>query len=462
MTKRKCVRLAVAATLATALSIGAPFPDGAVSAAAFARERNIPIHHDECDKYDYLIALACGAIGGMIDIFLVGSPEDSVLGKWSDKQVDKVVKLFAKKLGWQPRSGKEDSIASAIGFLERTFGVNYDQKTKAETGNIVRKMSPRDHHMISLAHSPDIIGLFFSILNQFTSTSSFLTEEGGLITIKTETFELQGNTFAAKIFCGAVNWLGHLMSDAAGSSGSRGSGGRGTGIVMPFYELFQFCNFGRFSVGKDKQTLATIARRAFAEGYDLRFGLATAVPVVITDAMIRLAWGLRRHYQFGWPVSDCMPTQEHDDLRIMLLTGNGVLCLMDVVDAGLRSNGNTLLFFSRLNLVGWYRLTSLTVKEVYLRFSAPEIAEKQLAEYRRINEQLAACLAELQSRSDAEGLRAEGDAAHALDRLIAEAEDEAALCRVFAIMYERYSVPLPWHGDFDSFMKDKSNRLIFK
>ena len=30
--------------------------------------------------------------------------------------------------------------------------------------------------MKSLAHSPDIIGLFFSILNQFTSTSTFLND----------------------------------------------------------------------------------------------------------------------------------------------------------------------------------------------------------------------------------------------------------------------------------------------
>ena len=29
-------------------------------------------YHDKCDKYDYLIAVGCGAIAGMIDIFLVG------------------------------------------------------------------------------------------------------------------------------------------------------------------------------------------------------------------------------------------------------------------------------------------------------------------------------------------------------------------------------------------------------
>ena len=42
----------------------------------------------KCDKYDYLIAVGCGAAAGLVDIFLVGAPKgamvsnDSVLGKW--------------------------------------------------------------------------------------------------------------------------------------------------------------------------------------------------------------------------------------------------------------------------------------------------------------------------------------------------------------------------------------------
>lgn len=48
-------------------------------------------YHDKCDKYDYLIAVGCGAIAGMIDIFLVGSPADSKLQGWTDTQVDKTV-----------------------------------------------------------------------------------------------------------------------------------------------------------------------------------------------------------------------------------------------------------------------------------------------------------------------------------------------------------------------------------
>lgn len=313
---------------------------------------------DKCDKYDYLVAVACGAIGGMIDSFLVGAPGDSKLGTWTDAQVDNAVKGFAKMVGWNPREEQKGNVASAIGFLETKFKINYDQRHSGDVGNLF-KMKPLDHHMMSLSHSPDIVGLFFSVLNQFTSTSSFIAN-GQIITINTETFELQGNNFISKLFCGIANWFGHIISDIAGSSGSKG---RGTGVVMPFYELFQFCKFGKFDVGKDKQDLATIAIRAFQEGYDFRFGLALAIPVVITDLSIRLIWSLRRRFQYGKPIKECIPISKHTDLRIMLLFGNGTLCVMDGIDAGIRSGGNYLAFFMRLNLVAWFRFVALVLKE---------------------------------------------------------------------------------------------------
>jgi len=44
-------------------------------------------YHDKCDIYDYLIAVGCGAVAGLADIFLVGAPGDSMLGAWTDEQV---------------------------------------------------------------------------------------------------------------------------------------------------------------------------------------------------------------------------------------------------------------------------------------------------------------------------------------------------------------------------------------
>lgn len=414
---------------------------------------------DKCDKYDYLIAVACGAIGGMIDIFLVGSPGDSALEKWTDTQVDNAVKGFAKISGWTPKADKTGSVGSAIGFLEKKFKVNYDQRHTADVDNLFN-MSTKNHHMMSLAHSPDIIGLFFSILNQFTSTSSFIAN-GQLITIKTGTFELQGGIFVSKIFCGIANWLGHIMSDIAGSSGSRGNGGRGSGVAMPFYELFSFCKFGKFSVGDDKQDLATIATRTFQEGYDFRFGLATAIPVIITDLTIRLIWALRRHFQYGKLLKECIPTKNHADLRIMLIFGNGTLCVMDGIDAGVRSGGNFLAFFMRLNLIAWFRFVTLVLKEICIRLGIASPLQVYLEAYKRINEALLFYLHELE-KIDVEAFKKETEEYNQIADMFGKVSTNDELNVMLLEIFDRMGFEKPWQGDFDEHMSNKNAALVFK
>ena len=201
------------------------------------------------------------------------------------------------------------------------------------------------------------------MLFRSTSTSSFV-HDGQLITIQSETFELQGNDLVSKLFCGIVNWFGHIMSDVAGSSGASG---RGSGVVIPFYELFQLCDFGSFQVGEDRNTLATVATKVFQNGYDARFGLTMAIPVVVCDLSIKLAWAIKHHFYHKRPLVECIPSKRHDDLRIMLIIGDGTLCLMDGADAAIRSGGNWVNFFLRLNIVAWYRLVVLVLREVCIR-----------------------------------------------------------------------------------------------
>lgn len=417
------------------------------------------LQDDKCDKYDYLIATGCGAIGGLVDVFLVGTPKDSTLGRWTDTQVDNAVMAFAKKVGWTPKVGNETNVASAIGFLERNYKVNYDQRHTGDVSNIFN-MNTKNHHMMSLSHSPDIVGLFFSILNQFTSTSSFIAN-GQIITIETETFELRGGNFIAKLFCGITNWFGHIMSDIAGSSGSVGNGGRGTGIVMPFYELFGFCKFGRFNVGKDKQDLATIATRAFQEGYDFRFGMAMSIPVIITELSIRLIWAIRRYFQFQKPLKDCIPTNQHADLRMMLLFGHGTLCVIDGIDAGVRSGGNFLVFFMHFNLIAWSRFTMLVLKEICLRVGLINGLEQQILAYKRIKEALVLYLKELE-KIDIALFKKETENYNQLVVKFTQLRSETEWNTYLISMYEELEIKKPWKGDFNEFMNNSNNRLTFE
>ena len=422
--------------------------------------RQLILMNDNCDKYDYMAAIGCGAIGGIIDIFWVGSPKDSVLTKFTDAQVDNMVKRFAKLTGWNPRDGKENSIQSGIGYLEKKFRVNYDQRHTADVGGDF-DMNTRNHHMLSLSHAPDILGLFFSILNQFTSTSTFIAG-GGIITIRTDTFELEGSNFFSKIFCGIANWFGHIMSDIAGSSGSRGNTGRGSGVVIPFYELFGLCKFGSFNVGKDKQDLATIAIRAFQEGYDFRHGLAMAIPVVLTDLSIRLVWSIRRYFQYRKPIDACIPVgSKHPDLRIMLLFGHGTLCAIDGIDAGIRSGGNALTFFLRLNLIAWFRFSTLVLREICIRTGLAAPLEKELEAFKRLNEACKLYLCELE-KIDFEKFKKENEEYSHTVELLNDATTNENLNIALIEIYEDLNIKKPWEGDLDEFMSDKSNKMVFE
>lgn len=324
-----------------------------------------------CDKYDYMIAGTCGLIGGLIDVFFVGLPGQGKLTQFSDEMTDTAVQKFAKFCGWKGPKEGSDPVASAIGFLERNFKVNYDHQHGTAVGKRF-DMSTKNHHLKSLGHSPDLVGLFFSIWDQFNSTANFVAifddvdsvgnkvgEYAKIITVDTETFELQGSNLVAKIFSGFVNWLGHLFSDVAGSSGAQG---RGSGIPIPFYSLLQFVTVGSFGI--DKKSFATIAVDVFQKGYDLRHGLAMAIPVLITELLTRITWVIKQRFYHKKPWSDCIPSANNPELRRMLLIAHGSLCLVDGADAALRSGGDIVQFMLRSNLIAWARFGTLALKEL--------------------------------------------------------------------------------------------------
>jgi hypothetical protein len=369
-----------------------PFRDLMTDSQRIALEKRIKdefsIKAAACDKYDYMIAGTCGLIGGLVDVLFVGVPGKGALGKWADDQTDKAVQGFAKLNGWKGPGKPGQETASAIGFLEKKFPINYDHSTTHATGGAVKNMSMKNHHVKSLGHSPDLVGLFFSILDQFSNTAHFV-DKGKLISIDTKTFELSGSNVVAKVFAGFMNWLGHLFSDMAGSSGGRGKvdAGRGSGIPMPFYSLLQFINVGAF--GQHRQTFSTIAVKVFESGYDLRHGMAMAIPVLITELLTRMMWVIKQRFYHQQDWRDCIPTAGNPELRRMLLIGHGTLCLIDTTDAALRSGGNIVAFMLRSNLLAWARFGTLAIKEVKACYMAGSLDVEAVdayldAEYERL------------------------------------------------------------------------------
>lgn len=412
--------------------------------------------YNKIDKTDLLLSVGVGAVSGIVDILFVGSAttikeDSSVLTKWSDKKVDDTIKRFSKLLGWNPREGNEDNVKSAIGFLERNFKVNYDHRHSGDVGNLF-KMNTKDHHLKSLGHSPDIIGLFFSIINQFTSTASFVSD-GQLITIHSETMDLKGSNFVAKLFSGFVNWFVHLLSDVGGSSGASQ---RGSGIAMPFYSLTQFLNVGKFDVGKDKQTIAEIANRAFREGYDFRHGIANAIPVLLTEIIIRFLWSVRACFQHDYSLKELIPNlQNNDSLRRMLLMGHGTLSILDGIDAGIKSSGNALVFVNNLNLIAWLRLSLLVLKEISVVFNINLTTYEEIEEiYQEFHLEISNQLNWFKE-SNFEEYQYEITQYNYTLEIVKKDLNTQELNREFHILYKQMELEFPWEGDFDLFMNNK-------
>lgn len=413
-----------------------------------------------CDAFDYIAAGACGAIGGLVDVFLVGTPigDNSLLEPWANEKVDHTVQRFAKLTGWSPQNQDCNDVAHAIDYLEKKFKVNYDQAHSSDVGRLF-DMNTRDHHMKSLAHSPSPVGLFFSILNQFTSTASFVSD-GKLITIRTDNFYLEGHDIKSRIFCGIANWLGHIMSDIAGSSITRRQSGDGMGVAIPFFELFQFCKLGTFNTDGAPKDLAEISIEVFKQGYDARFGMALAIPVVITDLTTRLVWALRRHFQYEVPLKECIPRQSHDDLRSMLLTSSGTLCLFDGADALIRSGGghNAVELFARLNLLAWARFASLGIKEISIRASL----ERDIEAIRESKKALRSYADSLESL-DIEGFGSHAQKAKLISDVLSSANSQEELNDELLSLYDDLSDgKLPWIGSFDEHMSDRTKSLHFE
>lgn len=330
------------------------------------------------DALDWAVSAVSGVICGLIDVFFVGKPGESKLQELSDKTTDKLVMNIAHLLGWEPSEKQKENPASAIGFLERKFPVPYDARYDKDLG-ITDKvnttgMTSSNHHLKSLAHSPDIFGLIFSLIDQFATDESgtkhitiISNSHIEMYSYGTTDFKLKGKNFIAKLFSGVVNWFFHILSDVAGSSGSAE---RGSGVSAPFYELLQLADFGSFT--KEQKTIAELSTKLFENGYDARFMAAASIPVLLNEYIIKLSWILKQHFyhKLDWKdihfVQTLLPENvgkivfnENPEMKKMLLAGYGTFCGVDFGGALISSKGKfDIEFFLHINLVGWKKFAT--------------------------------------------------------------------------------------------------------
>ena len=194
---------------------------------------------DKASRLDYGVAAGSGLITGLLSIFLGKPLSVEEAAKIGGKEADRIVVNAARSFGCKlpddkaifGKGGRCDTevLSNAIEFLEKKFPIPQDKLTPEFGGGL-------QHHLRDFSHHPTVLGLFFSILGQFTGTGYGTDTDGNFIKLLIPNNALIGKNVPEKIAIGTLNWLFHLISDI---DGSNANAGKGTGIPGPILSVLK-------------------------------------------------------------------------------------------------------------------------------------------------------------------------------------------------------------------------------
>ena len=348
---------------------------------------------DHSDTADWLLAIASGAFTGLLDSFIVGEWDFMTAKDRTNRTVNYIVLDFANKHeGYIPYCEKNNidsrRLLSAVKFLEDTYPLPGDGAYRQN-----KKITNSTHHLDDLCHHPTLVGLFCSIIVQFTGESIYVDRTGELervpVTVNKYGQFIGGNP-VAKLFSGILNWCfsvahtvantrGHWISDIAGSSDSASKGNLGAGLPGPFLSLIK--ELSTLPIVKSRRMHEQL-RKAFQNGIgtrdtqvnlylfnslfygasnkvDLRTELAImheigrqTIPVVLNEVIVRSVYFIRRFTQEyrvqkklkNIDLSKVMPFDSNNrTIARMLTISSGTFVVIDLADAAIR----TALHFSK-------------------------------------------------------------------------------------------------------------------
>lgn len=332
--------------------------------------RDIDKLTNHADGLDYTIAVVSGILTGIMDSILVGRLNLDECHEWGKGKVDS----FVKKVG-----GDED-LEKAIRNLEKRTKMFFPSDS-----NISDFGGARQHHLRDFAHHPTILGLFCSLLTQFTGKCVGTDKMGRIMIIDVEDPSRIGKTIPQKILYGTVFWFLHLVSDMAGSSATPGAG---TGLPGPLLSLakelsslpfFKNVTIGDIQLSEFLSKLfnGTLFAERDASGkiikavpLDFRTALGIAhkqmMPVMINEVIVRTFYMIRRAAQeFRENSVESIHDLKKLDWRKILPFGNrtvermmtiasGTFMAFDLIDAAVQSaissKGNALEFAKEMIL----------------------------------------------------------------------------------------------------------------
>lgn len=375
------------------------------------------------DGVDYAIAVSCGIIAGLIDVFFVGEWDFCRAKAFSNRRMNEKVQAFARKNGLEKwvrdinakgigKMKDPNRLETAVEFLEIKFPLPGDNTWSG----VADRVSTKSHHLDDLAHHPTIVGLIYSIMAQYTQTATYVSRSNSVTVIPIVVDEngwLEGKTPSAKISSGIINWSigvarnrkGHLFSDMAGSKATagRGMGLPGTllstlkelsmipGIDNPDFSEKLYRAYAN-GIGEGKNQVDLGALNSLFAGADSKLDMRTehaighelkrqAVPVVINEILVRSLYFIRHLTLELKQTGDIetvnwkkiIPFRNRTIVRMMTIA-SGTFVAIDLADAAIRAaiksgmNPEAFMahFVLRVNFVGIGRFSIACATDVMM------------------------------------------------------------------------------------------------
>ena len=252
------------------------------------------------DKYDVAICASAGILSGTIDLLLVGIPQKTPDGLKGGPLSNYVREWFDKKF---PEVEMEKLANSKVSK------VSYDAQDNRNTTEYVQGLSAYYHRLLSLGHDP-LLGLLFGVMDILTGRMTTIDKTGKIVS---QVMENYADRKESDVFAAIAKQIIHFKSDITTSMG----------LPAPMMALFNLLQFG--SIGEEEQTIAEIVQGMYFEGYDFIHFCSMSIPVMITEVVIRVGYGLKQIKE-GNTIKESIPfslnREKHPKLGTMLFIGH--------------------------------------------------------------------------------------------------------------------------------------------
>lgn len=329
-------------------------------------EESIRALSPDCDKLDYILAASSGALCGMMDIYKQGTSKNTSVVKIGVSAIERVIIWFATRTC---PDAHPDNVKEAILALEDKFLIPNEQILVLSDN---MSLSENIQQVRSFARNPNLLGLFFSVLDQFVDKDSLLIS----IPMMPDPDNPESPCFLGNVYKGFTDWIKHTIFYERGCPESIVSETWGLGIPSPLGTwLKDAANIIKPKlepkIHEWEEALEKLARKIFEEylkDYDFQ---AQMLQVLLNEMIVRLVYAIRRliHYFQDTPEEErsfermwaaCEPFS-NATVKRMETVAHGTFCLVDTADAAIRASlssvagGGTMFaeeFLLRLNIIG--------------------------------------------------------------------------------------------------------------